>query len=216
MDQSEANRFGPNNNQQDLSIEINNELKQTKVKNQNHGVQKIKLNLQDNEPVMFKKPYNTQVQYEKNLIKPKYGKPIINNNNNKKGKVISGNHYIDNQVNPDNFEAMKFGFVPTSMICPYCKNNTVTIIEETFNFGTCFLFVLIILLIPILIIVAAFSGCKSAHYNRTCRCDCCCCGTGSCDCKCCFDSYHYCQHCGKQIGKRNSCLELCPCIDACC
>ena len=44
MDQSEANRFGPNNNQQDLSIEINNELKQTKVKNQNHGVQKIKLN----------------------------------------------------------------------------------------------------------------------------------------------------------------------------
>ena len=62
----------------------------------------------------------------------------------------------------------------------------------------------------------AFSGCKSAHYNRTCRCDCCCCGTGSCDCKCCFDSYHYCQHCGKQIGKRNSCLELCPCIDTCC
>ena len=130
--------------------------------------------------------------------------------------VISGNHYIDNQVNPENFEAMKFGFVPTSMICPYCKNNTVTIIEETFNFGTCFLFVLIILLIPILIIVAAFSGCKSAHYNHTCRCDYCCCGSGSCDCKCCFDSYHYCQHCGKQIGKRNSCLELCPCIDACC
>ena len=70
-------------------------------------------------------------------------------------------------------------------------------------------------LIPILIILAAITGCKSTHYNHMCNCDCCCCGTGTCDCRCCFDSYHYCQHCGKEIGRRNSCIEICPCFDCC-
>ena len=217
MDQSEANRFALNkNNKQGLSIQVNNDQKQNKASNQTHDVKKLsktKLNLQDDEPVMYKKPENTQENYNKNF-NAKYGKAIIPNNNNEE-MIYADNLNINNQISPNKFKTTKFGFVPTTIICPHCHNNTLTVIQESFNCGTCFVFILAIVLIPILIILAAITGCKSTHYNHMCNCDCCCCGTGTCDCRCCFDSYHYCQHCGKEIGRRNSCIEICPCFDCC-
>ena len=37
------------------------------------------------------------------------------------------------------------------------------------------------------------------------------------DCQCCVDVEHYCSYCGKYIGIRNSCIEICPpCCRCCC
>ena len=71
-------------------------------------------------------------------------------------------------------------------------------------------------MIPLLLVLAAYSGCQNVHCNNGCDCNCTgCCYCGGCECNCCIDKDYYCNHCGKKISSKNSCLELCPCFKCC-
>ena len=217
MDQSEVNRFNTNKNKTEPALKINEE---SKTKNSIHQTKgndikpKTKLVLQDSEPVMYSKLKNHLEKPSKDLISEKYGKPI--KSINIEGKISPYDPYIINQVTPDQYSNIKFGFIATPVICPYCQHNTLTRIEENFNCFTCFIYLLIIILLPILLILAVLTGCRNAHCHNGCDCTCEGCSTGACDCKCCFDTEHYCSLCGKKIGSRNSFIELCPCFSGCC
>ena len=127
------------------------------------------------------------------------------------------NQYIMNQINPIPVTPLKFGILSRESLCPFCQTNAPTKIEESFNCCTCFVYFFIILLIPILLILAAYSGCHNVHCDHgcVCDCDCCCCRSTGCECKCCIDVNHYCSNCGKLLGTRDSCQELCPCFSCC-
>ena len=177
------------------------------------------LNLQDNDNpnsnVMMQQqvPIYQNQQYIANqqMMMP-YGQPIMMNGG------LPSNQYIVNQINPISVTPLKFGFLAMTTSCPYCQTNAPTKIEESFNCCTCFCYFFIILLIPILLILAAYSGCHNVHCNNGCTCDCECCACATCAgcaCKCCTDVNHYCSNCGKLLGTRDSCQELCPCFSSC-
>ena len=217
MDQSEVNRFNTNKIQAEPALQINNELNANKIipqTQENENKPKQKLVLQDSDQTVYPQQKYKLEKPSKDLISEKYGKPITTINI--QGNVAAYNSYIINQVTPEQYETMKFGFTAIPIICPFCQKNIITRIEETFNCCTCFLYIFIILLIPILLILAVYSGCRNVHCNNGCDCTCACCVGGTCDCKCCFDTDHYCSYCGKKIGSRNSCIELCPCFSCCC
>ena len=224
MEQSELNRFDNNKNKTEPRLQLNNELKTKNIMHQtqaNEKKPKQTLILQDEEPVLYSKPKNPNkdlisMKGEKILKKP-VNQNITINNNNYKEQVIAYNPIIINQTRPKEDNIPKFGFIPTPIVCPYCQQSSTTLIEESFNCFTCFLYIFVIMLIPILLIMAAYSGCHNVRCDRGCDCDCngvfC---VGLCDCKCCFDTNHYCPLCGKLIGTRSSCAELCPCFTDCC
>ena len=148
--------------------------------------------------------------YQQQMMTP-YGQPIMMNGG------LPSNQYIVNQINPIPVTPLKFGLVAMTTVCPFCQVSAPTKIEESFNCCTCFCYFFIILLIPILLILAAYSGCHNVHCDQgcVCDCDCCCCRSTGCDCKCCIDVNHYCSNCGKLLGTRDSCQELCPCFSIC-
>ena len=111
---------------------------------------------------------------------------------------------ITNQISPVVPPVIKFGISPLQIICPYCNQNVVTKTEEIFNYTSCCLFCFFLILIPVLIVLLAMSGCFDAS---------CCQKDDSkkeeCNCKCCYDVKHYCPNCNKIIGIRNSKEEIC-------
>ena len=146
--------------------------------------------------------------YQQQMMTP-YGQPIMMNGG------LPSNQYIVNQINPIPVTPLKFGLVAMTTVCPFCQVSAPTKIEESFNCCTCFCYAFIILLIPILLILAAYSGCHNVHCNNGCDCSCECCACAACGCKCCIDVNHYCTNCGKLLGTRDSCTELCPCFSNC-
>ena len=138
-----------------------------------------------------------------------YGQPVMMNGG------FPSNQYIVNQINPVPVTPLKFGVIAMTTVCPFCQVSAPTKIEESFNCCTCFCYFFIILLIPILLILSAYSGCHNVNCNNGCTCDCTCCVCGACACKCCIDVNHYCANCGKLLGTRDSCTELCPCFSKC-
>lgn len=151
------------------------------------------------------------LQQQYYAMQPGYGVPVMVNG--MPGQAYPP--YLANQTTPLSYAPLKFGFGPAQIVCPYCQVAGPTKIDESFNFCTCFIYIFIIMLIPILIVLAAYSGCTNVHCNNGCDCDCTCCYCGTCDCKCCIDTNHYCSNCGKRIGTRDSCQELCPCFTSC-
>lgn len=166
-----------------------------------------------------------------------YGQPVMmneyplqqtNSMNQMQGmqpmQPMQGNQYTVNQITPAmSYVPLKFGFESSKIVCPYCNQHSKTRIEQSFNICTCCTYIFIILLIPILIILAAYAGCGASTCSSgcssadcDCNCNCCICGTGSSSaCNCCIDYNHYCSNCGKRIGGRDSCQELCPCFSCC-
>ena len=143
------------------------------------------------------------------MIMP-YGQPVMMNG------VYPANPYIMNQINPVPITPLSFGTLSRESLCPFCQTNAPSKIEESFNCCTCLTYFFIIILIPILLILAAYSGCNNVNCNNgSCNCDCDCCSCHRCNCKCCFDVNHYCSNCGKLLGTRDSCHELCPCCSRC-
>ena len=129
---------------------------------------------------------------------------------------LPSNAYISNQLTPQ----VTYGVVGFNNVslCPFCQQPYKARVEESFNCCTCFTYFIIILLIPILLILAAYSGCNGTHCNNGCDCDCnChCCVCGTCACNCCTDYNYYCAYCGQKLSSKNSCVELCPCCKSCC
>ena len=152
---------------------------------------------------------------QQQMMMPPYGQPVMGNNI--PGQYFPPNPYVLNQIPPvsETVKPLKFGYIAKEIVCPYCQSNTLTKVEENFNFCTCFCYIFIILLIPILLVLAAYSGCNNTHCNNGCDCDCNCCYCGPCECKCCIDSNHYCANCGKLLGSKDTCMELCPCFSSC-
>ena len=158
-------------------------------------------------------PINYPMQPVQPVMMAQYGMPVILNTI--PGQNYPANAYISNQLGPMTLTPLKFGFGPARIACPYCQMVGETKIEESFNCCTCFIYVIVISLIPILLVLAAYAGCGNANCNNGCDCNCHCTYCGTCDCKCCIDTDHYCSNCGKKIGTRDSCEELCPCFTTC-
>ena len=214
MEQSELNRFNLNKNESKPVAQINDGLNDKNVMHQteeNESQQKQKSVLENSEPILYIKPKHKKEEPTKDLISEKYGKPITNDI---QVNVLPQNSYIINQVIPDKYANMKFGLIETPIVCPFCQQNTITRIEESFSCSTFFMYILIILLVlaPIIFCLSIVEDRNRAHYDD----DYCCYRRYSCpvcftDCKCCIDVDHYCSNCGKKIGSRNSFAELCPC-----
>ena len=167
-------------------------------------------------------PIYYQPQYGQPMMMNGYSTNPMNTINNYQGmgniQPMQANPYIQNQNTPVPYVPLRFGFEASKIVCPYCNQSCQTKIEESFNFCTCCTYIFIIILIPILIVLAAYSGCGNATCSNTCsNADCCdcnssCCVCGPCKCDCCKDYNHYCSNCGKRVGGRDSFVELCPCF----
>ena len=189
------------------TVPVEKGKRQSKLYKQNideSDVPDSKIAMQQQVPIYQNEQYLAQQQ----MMMP-YGQPVMMNGG------LPSNQYIVNQINPVAVTPLKFGVIAMTTVCPFCQVSAPTKIEESFNFCTCFCYFFIILLIPILLILAAYSGCHNVHCNNGCTCDCECCACAACACKCCIDVNHYCTNCGKLLGTRDSCTELCPCFSNC-
>ena len=115
----------------------------------------------------------------------KYNKPIIDNRND-------SNPVIVNQHEPT---LTNFTCEPVQLICPYCKKEIISEVEESFNCCTClFLFAIIVLCaIPCLCISGICNSNSGMVFS-----DC------GCGCNCCCDATHTCPKCKKVIGIHDS------------
>ena len=168
--------------------------------------------IQGQVPIYQNQYYPVQPQMMSN------GVPIIINS--VPGQTLPPNTYIVNEFgNPIAYGNVQYGYNPNDInpdICPYCGQKYLAKVEESFNCCTCFVYLIIIIMIPLLLVLAAYSGCQNVHCNNGCDCNCTgCCYCGGCECNCCIDKDYYCNHCGKKISSKNSCLELCPCFKCC-
>ena len=178
------------------------------IENQQHnimmqgttGVQVI----QSGVPIVPNNFYQVQPQMMGN------GVPILYGTMPGQGQL--NNAYITNQIGPTMVQGtLNYGLDQKIIIndfCPFCLQQCVPKVEKSFNCCTCFVFTILIFIIPVFIILAAYSGCQVANSNNGCDCNCnCCC----CDC-CCSDEDYFCPKCGKKIGNKNSFFQLCPCF----
>ena len=178
----------------------------TKPKNEKDENPNSKDMMQQPVPVIQSQQY--YINQPQQMTMP-YGQPVMMSG------ALPSNPYIMNQINPIPVTPLKFGILSRESLCPFCQTNAPTKIEESFNCCTCLTYFFIIILIPILIILAAYSGGSNVRCDGgSCNCDCNC-SCSRCYCKCCFDVNHYCSNCGKLLGTRDSCHELCPCCSAC-
>ena len=162
-------------------------------------------------PIMQAQYYGMQPQQ----MMP-YPQPILMNGLSE--QQLAPNPYILNQIAPvpHTLTPLTFGYYAKKVVCPYCQVSNTTKIEESFNCCTFCTYVFISLLIPILLVLLAVAGCNNVDCRGGCDCDCNCrCCRGECDCKCCIDTRHYCSNCGKLLGSRDSCFELCPWLNHC-
>ena len=210
MEQSELNRFNLNKNESKSVAQINDELNNKNNMPQteeNEEQPKQKTILENSEPVLYIKRKNKQKEPTKDLISEKYGKPITNDI---QVNVLPQNPYVINQVTPDKYSNIKFGYIETPIVCPFCQQNTITRIEESFSCSTFFMYILIFLLIVVPIFIICSMDDRNHNYDDNC-CRCYSCPVCFTDCKCCIDVDHYCSNCGKKIGSKNTFAELCPC-----
>ena len=224
MEKSEKRRFSmkPKLEPVEKAKNTRRNSKMIKTKTQENEIQQ-----QQNQPA----PPNTMIQNTVPIMQAQYygmqpqmlpyGQPMMMGA--LPGQDISQNQYVLNQINPGPpvaFVPLKFGYSTQEIVCPYCQVHGSTKIVENFNCCTLCLYFFIILLVPLLLVLAAMAGCNSTKCNcsgSNCDCDCNCrCCVYGCDCKCCIDTKHYCTNCGKLIGTRDSCIELCPCFSCCC
>ena len=227
-EKSEKRRFSMHPNPQSTSKEkrrmsMNPKGETTENLHKRRGSKMVKPQTQENEnqqqnimvqgavPIYQNQYYPVQPQLMPNGI------PIMVNA--VPGQALPSNAYfVDQFGNPISYGNVQYAYNPNDInpsICPYCGQKYVAKIEESFNCCTCFIYFIIIILIPILIILAAYSGCQNVHCNDGCDCNCTCCVCGGCACNCCIDMDYYCNHCGKKISSKNTCLELCPCFKCC-
>ena len=186
------------------TVLLNGEL--SLVQNPSHNLRKrrtVQLNAQSSyyhmqpQLIMFQQPNSN-----KSIIPNQLGDP-----------ALSVNQKIDPKI--------EFGARPEKIKCPYCQRIMMTNIEDRCNCCSFFPYFLMFI-VPFIIIFYIFCinveycacefGCKVAD-NSCCFYPTCC----SCvirpnldDCRCCLDVDHYCSHCGKLIGNRNACTDICP------
>ena len=116
----------------------------------------------------------------------KYNKPIID------AKSKTNNPIIVNQREPT---LTNFTAEPTQLICPYCKSDIISEVEESFNCCTCLfmLFIIILCALPCLCISGLCNSNSGFAFG-----DC------NCSCDCCCDATHKCPKCKKIIGVHDS------------
>lgn len=121
---------------------------------------------------------------------------------------------------------IKFSRDPQQIICPYCRRNVLTTVEDKCNFFSIIIFFIMMTITPIFIFYLLVLDNKDCicefSFDILCAkgfcCTCCRCPSRNTlgDCQCCVDVEHYCSYCGKYIGIRNSCIEICPPCCRCC
>ena len=223
MEKSEKHRFSmkPGLSPTEKSKKRRSSKMPESPQTQENQMRNPNIKLQGEVPVMqgqqfYGMPQQQMMMPQQQMMMAPYGQGVMMNTI--PGQSYNPNPYVINQIQPVPVTPLKFGYVSREIVCPYCQSTTLTKVEESFNCCTCFVYIIIILLIPILLVLAAYAGCNNVHCNNGCDCDCrcnCCCYGETCDCKCCIDTNHYCANCGKLLGSRDSCVELCPCFGSC-
>ena len=122
------------------------------------------------------------------IFTSKYNKPIIESKKRTSSIII--NQHIPTST--------AFTLEPARVTCPYCKNEIISEVEESFNCCTCLLYLAIILLcaIPCLF-------CSGLCNNQGCYCG------NDISCGCCCDATHTCPKCKKVIGFHESFPNCC-------
>jgi len=203
------------------TILLNNEL--SIVQNQNKKI----LNIQNPALVdqstirQFQSPeIISQMQPQTMVIPQPNSQPVIIANS-------GDNPSISNDNIPQNDSEIIFKVIPQEILCPHCKCIISTNTEEKCNFFSC-IFYFIILIFPVFFVFYELCiDIEDCYCEFECRPsnDGCCCFPYCCrcpnrptfkDCLCCCDVEHYCSHCGKLIGTRNACIEICPRCCRCC
>ena len=116
----------------------------------------------------------------------KYNKPIIDAKNN------SNNPIIVNQREPT---LTNFTVEPVQIICPYCKSDIISEVEESFNCCTCLFMLAVIILCAIpCLCISGLCNSNSGFVFGDCN----------CSCNCCCDATHKCPKCKKVIGVHDS------------
>ena len=174
------------------------------------------------------------MQPQINMFPQQYSQPVIIAN---QGGLPPQNLYainqncvnnVDNVDNVNNVNNITFGGNPGNYLCPHCKMNVTSNIEDKCNCLTCIIYLIMFIIFPIYIIYVI---CIDIEYC-SCEFECACTNDGLCcypkccscpnrqskydNCQCCCDTQHYCSNCGKLIGTKNSCIEICPPCCRCC
>ena len=170
MDNSETNRNNNKNNEKILlkRIKTMKEKKVTRTKTiQPKEVEADKISI--------------------SIYTNKYNKPIIDSKQ-KSSSIIINQHIPTSTA---------FRLEPTRVICPYCKNDIISEVEESFNCCTCLLYFVIVLLCAIPCLFC------SGLCNNNCYC------VNDIGCGCCCDATHKCPKCKKVIGFHESFPNCC-------
>ena len=163
------------------------------------------------------------------MFPQQYSQPVIIANQGEgippQNTYIINQNYDNNNNNINNVNNITFGGKPGTYLCPHCKMNITSYIEEKCNCLTCIIYLIMFLFFPAIIV---YSMCIDIEYCRCefeCKCannfpcacpKCCSCPNRKSDGRDCCDTEHYCSNCGKLIGTRDSCVEICPPHCRCC
>ena len=157
----------------------------------------------------------SQMQPQTMIIPQPNSQPVIIANSGG-APPFSGNNI------PPTGSQIIFRVKPQEITCPYCNSIMLTNTEDKCNFCSCIIFFLMFIsfFIAIYFTCIDIEDCYCKFEFRSS--DNCCCYPSCCRCPnrenaCCCDVEHYCSHCGKLIGTRNSCVEMWPpCCRCCC
>ena len=110
---------------------------------------------------------------------------------------------IDSQNVPVVNMLSNVGSYPMDFDCPYCNNHIQSNVDSNCNCFTCFLFLIMIIVFPLMCIASIY---KAGTGTSRCLF----CSNGD-SCDCCSDVKHVCPNCGKVIAESDSCTRLFSC-----
>ena len=237
MERSEGKRLSHKHNQ-NQKTRIKNNIKVNPVIEKRTTIENIPqqqtLNVNNNNKISIVQNLplqdsssNYQMQPQINMFPQQYAQPVIISN---QGGINPQNPYVNNQNcinNINNVNIITFGREPDIYLCPNCQMNVPTNIATKCNCCSFLIFALMMIIFPIFVIYVVCIDIEYCKCGFECACavssegvpcpypKCCSCPDRHSACDCC-DVEHYCSNCGKLIGTRDSCKEICPPCCRCC
>ena len=148
-------------------------ISEKRIINQNNNIQNQNYNPQIQQGGI---PQQMGIQTIPYGNQPQYGQPVMI-------QPMQGGAIVVNQATPTVIisRPLNLGTSPVSTTCPFCRNFVATVVEQSFNCGTCCL-----CWCTGFCFFALFQLCRGKDI-------------------CCYDAVHKCPRCGKIIGTYDSC-----------
>jgi hypothetical protein len=223
MEKSEKHRFNHKSKEK------------VKIKPNNKGdSKKIKDNISQQKDLISQNQSNlTQI---KNILPIQDPSSLNQNQNQNQGMIYAYPVIIINQgegvpqtcINNQNKDSkIKVGIKPEEIICPYCHQKVLTVIDDKCNCCSFISYMIMIIIFPIFYLYLLCVNIEECRCELGCEAgnDGCCCVPTCCKCPsrnnldgclCCCDVNHYCPSCRNLIGTRDACLDVCPPYCYCC